>query len=110
MTWTVVLLAAFGAEPKYGSSTVLKIVFDLQIHDRADSAAGVGKPGKSGLVPTINDVSTFPIGSISRLILGNVRVFTVLALKRDQRDIDCISSLLLRAYSTGMVFLTHIDT
>jgi hypothetical protein len=46
MTGNVVLLAAFGAEPKNGSSTVLKIVFDLQIHDRADPAAGGSKLGE----------------------------------------------------------------
>jgi hypothetical protein len=50
--------------------TVLKVVFDLQIHDRADPTAGVGKRAKEGFVPMINDVSTFPIGSIRRLILG----------------------------------------
>ena len=42
----VVLLDALGVEPKNGSSTVLKAVFDLQIRDRADPSAGVGKRGK----------------------------------------------------------------
>ena len=40
------LLAALGAEPKNGSSTVLKIVFDLEISYRADPAEGVDKRGK----------------------------------------------------------------
>jgi hypothetical protein len=39
MTGNVVLLTAFGAEPKNGSSTILKVVFDLPIHDRAEPAA-----------------------------------------------------------------------
>jgi hypothetical protein len=46
MTGNVVLLTAIGAEPKNGSSTVLKAVFDLQIHDHAEPAAGTGKRGK----------------------------------------------------------------
>jgi hypothetical protein len=36
MTGNVVLLAAFGAEPKNGSSSVLKKAFDLQIHHHAE--------------------------------------------------------------------------
>lgn len=42
----LLLLSALGAEPKNGSSTILKVVFDLQIRDRADPAAGAGKRGK----------------------------------------------------------------
>jgi hypothetical protein len=46
MTGYAVLLAALGAEPKNGSSTVLKVVFDIQIHDRVEPAVGGGKRGK----------------------------------------------------------------
>jgi hypothetical protein len=47
-------------------------------------AAGIGWCSKQGLVPTINDVSTFPMGIYPPLDLGQTSAFfTVLALKRD---------------------------
>jgi hypothetical protein len=54
----LLLFTAVGTEPKNGSLAVLKIVFDLQIHDCSDPAAGIGQNSKQGLVPTINDVSS----------------------------------------------------
>jgi len=46
MAGNVVLLAAFGAELKNGSSTVLKVVFDLQISQPCRSGRGLGRRGK----------------------------------------------------------------
>jgi hypothetical protein len=84
MAGNVVLLAAFGAEPKNGSSTVLKIVFDLQIHDRADPAASTSWCSKQGLVQTINDDSGVDwIHKVQARLHASAGVFTVVALKSD---------------------------
>jgi hypothetical protein len=92
VTGNVAVFAALGAEPKNGSSTVLKIVFDLQIHDRADPAASTSWCSKQGLVQTINDDSGVDwIHKVQARLHASAGVFTVVALKRDSRDIDCTS-------------------
>ena len=53
----LLLFAALGTEPKNGSFAILKVIFDLQIHDGADPAARVGERGKQALVSVTNDVS-----------------------------------------------------
>src|SRR5258708_17080723 len=50
MTGNVVLLTAPGVEPKNGSSTVLKVVFDLPIHDRAESGCILNKASKQKIL------------------------------------------------------------
>ena len=68
MTGNVVLLTALVLNLKNGSSTVLKIAFDLQIYDRADPAASTSVA--SSALSRRSMTFQVSIGSISRSTTG----------------------------------------